>query len=215
MPGTPILYYGDEIGMGDNYYLGDRDGVRTPMQWSADRNAGFSAAPIRKSSICRRSSTRSMAIRRPMSRCRRAMPSSLLNWMRRMIAVRKQHAVFGRGHDDAALSAQPQDPRLHCASTRATTVLCVANLSDTAQAVELAAQPAGAACRSGRTHRARGLPAGGRPALYADAAGLRLFLVYLLSRRGFRAPSWHEEHARHPAGVHHHDRAATGVSRPR
>ena len=52
LPGTPILYYGDEIGMGDNYYLGDRNGVRTPMQWSADRNAGFSR-PIRRACICR------------------------------------------------------------------------------------------------------------------------------------------------------------------
>ena len=53
LPGTPVLYYGDEIGMGDNIYLGDRNGVRTPMQWSADRNAGFSAAPTRSGSICR------------------------------------------------------------------------------------------------------------------------------------------------------------------
>lgn len=60
MPGTPVLYYGDEIGMGDNIFLGDRDGVRTPMQWSPDRN-GASPAPIRRASCCRRSWTRSTA----------------------------------------------------------------------------------------------------------------------------------------------------------
>jgi maltose alpha-D-glucosyltransferase / alpha-amylase len=68
-PGTPIIYYGDEIGMGDNIYLGDRDGVRTPMQWSPDRNGGFSA-PIRSGCTCRRSWTRSTATRRSTSRRR-------------------------------------------------------------------------------------------------------------------------------------------------
>ncbi len=71
MPGTPVLYYGDEIGMGDNIFLGDRDGVRTPMQWSPDRNGGFSRAdPPRWR--CRRSRTRSTATRRSMSRRRSA-----------------------------------------------------------------------------------------------------------------------------------------------
>ena len=69
MPGTPVFYYGDEIGMGDNVFLGDRDGVRTPMQWSFDRNGGFSA-PTRRGFICRRSWIRSMVSRRSMSRRR-------------------------------------------------------------------------------------------------------------------------------------------------
>jgi maltose alpha-D-glucosyltransferase/alpha-amylase len=67
MPGSPILYYGDEIGMGDNVFIGDRNGVRTPMQWSPDRNAGFSRADPQRS-ICRRSWIRSTAIRRSMSK---------------------------------------------------------------------------------------------------------------------------------------------------
>ena len=74
MPGTPVLYYGDEIGMGDNFYLGDRDGVRTPMQWSADRNGGFSRADP-SASICRRSWTRSTATRLPTSRHSKPTPA--------------------------------------------------------------------------------------------------------------------------------------------
>ena len=95
-PGTPILYYGDEIGMGDNIYLGDRNGVRTPMQWNADRNAGFSTAtPAR---------LYSPVIMDPVwgyeainVEAQQSDPSSLLNWMRNMIALRKLFSVFGRG----------------------------------------------------------------------------------------------------------------------
>ena len=95
-PGTPIVYYGDEIGMGDNIYLGDRNGVRTPMQWNGDRNAGFSTAtPAR---------LYSPIIMDPVwgyeainVEAQQDDPSSLLNWMRNMIALRKLFAVFGRG----------------------------------------------------------------------------------------------------------------------
>ena len=95
-PGTPILYYGDEIGMGDNIYLGDRNGVRTPMQWNGDRNAGFSrATPAR---------LYSPVIMDPVwgyeavnVEAQQSDPSSLLNWMRNMIALRKLFRVFGRG----------------------------------------------------------------------------------------------------------------------
>src|SRR5262252_7422874 len=96
MPGTPILYYGDEIGMGDNIYLGDRNGVRTPMQWNGDRNAGFSRAdpqalylPLVIDPIYHYQAINVDAQRRG--------PSSLLNWMRRLIAIRKRYPVFGRG----------------------------------------------------------------------------------------------------------------------
>ena len=96
MPGTPILYYGDEIGMGDNIYLGDRNGVRTPMQWNGDRNAGFSRAdpqalylPLVIDPVYHYQSINVEAQRR--------VPSSLLNWMRRLIAIRKRYPVFGRG----------------------------------------------------------------------------------------------------------------------
>ena len=96
MPGSPILYYGDEIGMGDNYYLGDRNGVRTPMQWSSDRNGGFSRAdPAR---------LYSPAIMDPVYgfqsinvEAQERTPTSLLNWIKRLIRVRKKYPAFGRG----------------------------------------------------------------------------------------------------------------------
>ena len=96
LPGTPIVYYGDEIGMGDNVYLGDRNGVRTPMQWSSDRNAGFSRSdparlfgPVIMDPVYGYEAINVEAQERS--------PYSLLHWMKRMIALRKQHAVFGRG----------------------------------------------------------------------------------------------------------------------
>ncbi len=96
LPGTPILYYGDEIGMGDNFYLGDRDGVRTPMQWSADRNAGFSTAepqrlflPVIFNHDYHYETTNVENAEKN--------PTSLLWWMRRIIAKRKQYKAFSRG----------------------------------------------------------------------------------------------------------------------
>lgn len=96
LPGTPIIYYGDEIGMGDNIYLGDRDGVRTPMQWSGDRNAGFSRADPQRLYL--------PPIRDPVYsyeginvEAQERLPTSLLSWMKRIIFVRKSYPVFGRG----------------------------------------------------------------------------------------------------------------------
>jgi maltose alpha-D-glucosyltransferase / alpha-amylase len=96
MPGTPVLYYGDEIGMGDNVYLGDRNGVRTPMQWSNDRNAGFSAGNRQRLYL--------PVITDPEYHyeavnveAQQNNPNSLLWWMKRLIALRKQHRAFGRG----------------------------------------------------------------------------------------------------------------------
>ena len=135
MPGTPILYYGDEIGMGDNYYLGDRDGVRTPMQWSSDRNAGFSRANPQQLYL--------PAIQDPIYgyqavnvEADHADPSSLLNWMRRMIAVRKNHAVFGRG-EMRLLYPSNRKVLAYLREHEGQTVLCVANLSRSAQAAEI------------------------------------------------------------------------------
>src|SRR5207302_4373392 len=95
-PGTPIIYYGDELGMGDNIYLGDRNGVRTPMQWNADRNAGFSRAnpaqlysPVIMDPIYGYQAINVEA--------QQSDSSSLLQWMRNMIALRKLFQVFGRG----------------------------------------------------------------------------------------------------------------------
>ena len=75
LPGTPVIYYGDEIGMGDNIYLGDRNGVRTPMQWSADRNAGFSRANPQKLYLCRSSSIPNTTTRPSTSRRSRTTPA--------------------------------------------------------------------------------------------------------------------------------------------
>ena len=143
MPGTPILYYGDEIGMGDNYYLGDRDGVRTPMQWSADRNAGFSRAVPQRLYL--------PVIQDPVYgyegvnvEAQSESPSSYLNWMRRMVAVRKRHPVFGRGEIDLlyptnrkVLAYVRRAKGVEPGTSGDQAVLCVANLSRSAQAVEI------------------------------------------------------------------------------
>jgi len=135
MPGTPVLYYGDELGMGDNYYLGDRDGVRTPMQWSADRNGGFSRADPQRLYLppIMDANYGYQAIN---VEAQQRDPSSLLNWMRRMIQVRKNHAAFGRG----SLSFLYPRNRKILAFVReheGQTLLCVFNLARSAQAVEL------------------------------------------------------------------------------
>ena len=134
-PGTPILYYGDEIGMGDNIYLGDRNGVRTPMQWNGDRNAGFSTAtPAR---------LYSPVIMDPVwgyeainVEAQQGDPSSLLNWMRNMIALRKIFAVFGRGGIEF-LDPPNRKILAYVRRYQAEQVLCVANLSRFAQPVDL------------------------------------------------------------------------------
>jgi maltose alpha-D-glucosyltransferase / alpha-amylase len=135
MPGTPVIYYGDEIGMGDNVHLGDRDGVRTPMQWTEDRNGGFSRAdpgsmvlPPIMDSVYGYAALNVEAQTRDQH--------SLLNWMRRMLTLRRSHKVFGRG---AFQFLYPRNRRI-LAYTReyeGETVLCVANLARTPQAVEL------------------------------------------------------------------------------
>ena len=135
MPGTPVLYYGDEIGMGDNIYLGDRDGVRTPMQWSPDRNGGFSRAdparlflPAIQDSIYGYTSVNIEA--------QASNSSSLLNWMRKQIAVRRRHRAFGRG---ALRFLYPANRKVlaYLRVDEAETILCVANVSSAPQAVEL------------------------------------------------------------------------------
>ncbi len=140
MPGTPVIYYGDEIGMGDNIHLGDRDGVRTPMQWSSDRNGGFSRADPARLVL--------PPIMDPLYgyqavnvEAQAADPHSLLNWTRRMLAVRKTLHRLRARHAALSLPRQPQGPRLSArdydAGEHRETILCVYNLSRTAQAVEL------------------------------------------------------------------------------
>jgi maltose alpha-D-glucosyltransferase/alpha-amylase len=135
MPGSPIMYYGDEIGMGDNVFIGDRNGVRTPMQWSPDRNAGFSRAdpqrlylpPIMDPIYGYQATNVEAQIRDP---------SSLLSWTKRLLAVRKTSQAFGRG---ARRFLKPGNRKIlaYLREYGDDTMLCVANLSRSAQPVEL------------------------------------------------------------------------------
>jgi maltose alpha-D-glucosyltransferase/alpha-amylase len=135
MPGTPIIYYGDEIGMGDNIYLGDRNSVRTPMQWTPDRNGGFSRCdPAQIYLPCIMDPVYGYAAVNVEAQTRSL--SSLLNWTKRIIGVRKSTKVFGRG----TLTFIRPSNRAVLAYVRQygdETILCVANLSRSAQAVEL------------------------------------------------------------------------------
>ncbi|MGD2116464.1 MAG: maltose alpha-D-glucosyltransferase, partial [Acidobacteriota bacterium] len=135
LPGTPILYYGDEIGMGDNFYLGDRNGVRTPMQWSPDRNAGFSDANPHKLYL--------PVIIDPEYHyeavnveTQQGNPNSLLRWTRRLVALRKRHQAFGRGSIEFL---QPDNHRVLAFLRRYEdeVLLMVGNLSRFVQHVEL------------------------------------------------------------------------------
>ncbi|CDZ40999.1 Maltose alpha-D-glucosyltransferase [Neorhizobium galegae bv. officinalis] len=135
MPGTPVLYYGDEIGMGDNIYLGDRDGVRTPMQWSPDRNGGFSKADPARLVL--------PPVMDPLYgyeavnvEAQGSDAHSLLNWTRRMLALRNKHSAFGRG---SLKFLTPGNRKIlaYLREYNGETILCVANLSRLPQAVEL------------------------------------------------------------------------------
>lgn len=135
MPGTPVLYYGDEIGMGDNIHLGDRDGVRTPMQWSPDRNGGFSRADPERLPL--------PPIMGPLYgyeavnvEAQQRDPYSLLNWTRKMLAKRQQTQVFGRG-SLRFLFPGNRHILAYVREYEDIAILCVANLSDGSQPVEL------------------------------------------------------------------------------
>lgn len=140
MPGTPIIYYGDELGMGDNIYLGDRDGVRTPMQWTPDRNGGFSKADPSRLML--------PAIMDPLYgfsavnvEAQARDSHSMLNWMRLLLEVRKRYRAFGCG---SFKMLYPNNRRVlaylreyESSGGKRETILCLANVSRTAQAVEL------------------------------------------------------------------------------
>ncbi len=135
LPGSPVLYYGDEIGMGDNIYLGDRDGVRTPMQWSPDRNAGFSTCdparlylPVLMDYVY---GYQALNVESEMHQT-----TSLLWWTKRMIEIRKRHPVFGLG-DFEELGASNPSVLAYVREFGDDRVLCVANLSRFPQPVEL------------------------------------------------------------------------------
>ncbi len=189
LPGSPILYYGDEIGMGDNIYLGDRNGVRTPMQWSPDRNAGFSKADPQRlylppimdpihgyESLNVESQSRS--------------PSSLLNWTKRLIAVRKNYHAFGRG-SIRILGPGNRKILAYVREWQDEKILCVINLSRTAQPVELDLSAYKGCVPVELLGRAAFPPIGELP--------------YLLTLKGYgyygfrlatdaEVPYWHEEH---------------------
>jgi maltose alpha-D-glucosyltransferase/alpha-amylase len=135
MPGSPIIYYGDEIGMGDNVYLGDRNGVRTPMQWTGDRNAGFSRAdPARLFAPPIMDAV--YGYQAVNVEAQERSPSSLLNWMRRMLTLRRQHPTLGRGSFEPVAT----DNRRVLAYLREHAqqqILVVANMARTVQPVHL------------------------------------------------------------------------------
>jgi len=139
LPGTPVIYYGDEIGMGDNFYLGDRDGVRTPMQWSPDRNAGFSTANPQKLYL--------PLILDPEYHyesvnveTQRANTSSLFWYMKRLIAVRKKFRTFGRGNLKFVNTENPK-VLTFTRTYEEETLLVVVNLSKFSQAAEVDLAP--------------------------------------------------------------------------
>jgi len=135
LPGTPVLYYGDEIGMGENIFLGDRNGVRTPLQWSGDRNAGFSGADPQRLYL--------PVIMDPLYgyqtvnvESQERNSASLLWWMKRTIALRKQHKVFGHGRT-TFLSPDNRKILAYVRHDETDTILVLANLSNQVQPVEL------------------------------------------------------------------------------
>ena len=136
LPGTPVIYYGDEIGMGDNIYLGDRNGVRTPMQWSADRNAGFSRANPQQLYL--------PVIIDPEYHyeavnveAQQNNPHSLLWWMKRLIALRKRYTALRPRHARVPAPGEPHGAGVRARATRTRRILVVANLSRFVQYVEL------------------------------------------------------------------------------
>ena len=174
LPGSPVLYYGDEIGMGDNVYLGDRDGVRTPMQWTGDRNGGFSRADF--------AALYAPPLMDPVYgyqavnvEAQLRTPTSLLRWMHRFIALRKEHPVFGLGTLEAL---RPENSRIfaHIRRYEDDIVLCVHNMARSAQAVELDLRRFDGFTpieMLGRTP----FPKDRRAAVPADAGAARLLLV--------------------------------------
>jgi|HubBroStandDraft_1064217.scaffolds.fasta_scaffold00224_2 maltose alpha-D-glucosyltransferase/alpha-amylase len=188
MPGSPILYYGDEIGMGDNFYLGDRNGVRTPMQWSPDRNAGFSRADPQRlylppimdpiygfEAVNVESQTRDR--------------SSLLNWMKRMLLTRKQSQAFGRG---TMRFIRPGNRKVlvYLREYGEDIILVVVNLARSAQPVELDLSPYKGTVPIELLGRTPFPPVGDLPyMLTLPGYG---FYWFKLSRE-VEAPTWHEE----------------------
>jgi len=189
MPGSPSLYYGDEIGMGDNFFLGDRNGVRTPMQWSPDRNAGFSRADPQRLYL--------PPIMDPVYgfgavnvEAQLRKRGSLLNWMQRVLALRKNHQAFGRGQ---LVFLHPGNRKIlaYLRLYQDDIILCVANLSRAAQAVELDLSAYKGCVPVELMGRASFPPIGELPYLLT-LPGHNYFWFQFAS--GEKVPAWHEEH---------------------
>jgi maltose alpha-D-glucosyltransferase / alpha-amylase len=188
MPGSPIIYYGDEIGMGDNFYLGDRNGVRTPMQWSPDRNAGFSRADPQRLYL--------PPIMDPVYgyqavnvEAQTRDRSSLLNWMKRMLQVRKSSKAFGRG---TLRFIRPGNRKVlaYLREYAGDTILCVSNLARSAQPVELDLSAHKGSVPVELLGSTTFPPIGELPYLLTlPGYGFYWFAL----RRGVQAPAWHEE----------------------
>ncbi len=188
MPGSPIIYYGDEIGMGDNIFLGDRNGVRTPMQWSPDRNAGFSRADPQQLYL--------PPIMDPIYgfqavnvEAQTRDRSSLLNWMKRMLTVRKGSQAFGRG---GLRFIRPGNRKVlaYVREYGDDTILCVVNLARSAQPVELNLAEFKGRVPIEMLGRTAFPPIGELPYLLTMPG--HAFYWFRLSREA-EAPAWHEE----------------------
>ncbi len=189
MPGSPIIYYGDEIGMGDNFFLGDRNGVRTPMQWSPDRNAGFSRADPQRLYL--------PPIMDPIYgygavnvEAQLRDRASLLNWMQRVLALRKNHQAFGRGK---LVFLHPKNRKIlaYFRLYEDDIILCVANLSRAAQAVELDLSAYKGCVPVELLGRASFPPIGELPYLLT-LAGYNYYWFRLANDE--EVPAWHDEH---------------------
>jgi maltose alpha-D-glucosyltransferase / alpha-amylase len=188
MPGSPILYYGDEIGMGDNVFIGDRNGVRTPMQWTSDRNAGFSRADPQRLYL--------PPIMDPIYgypsvnvEAQERHPGSLLSWTKRMLAVRKTSRAFGRG---SRRFLRPGNRKIlaYLREYGEDSILCVANLSRSAQPVELNLSEFKGRVPVEMLGRTTFPPIGDLPYLLTLSA--HGFYWFSLTTDA-EAPSWHEQ----------------------
>ncbi|MCU0839389.1 MAG: maltose alpha-D-glucosyltransferase, partial [Rhodospirillales bacterium] len=187
LTGTPVLYYGDEIGMGDNIYLGDRNGVRTPMQWSSDRNGGFSKAdpqklylpPIMDPVYGYSAVNVEMQLRQP---------ASLLNWTRRALAARNHHGALGRG-ETRLLYPRNRKVLAYIRDCPDEVVLCVANLAASPQAAELDLSGFKGRVPVEILNRSAFPPIGELP--YSITLPGYGFYAFVLAEAA-EAPSWHE-----------------------
>jgi maltose alpha-D-glucosyltransferase / alpha-amylase len=169
LPGAPVLYYGDEIGMGDNVFLGDRDGVRTPMHWTGDRNGGFSTADFAQLYL--------PPLMDPVYgyaavnvEAQLRTPTSVLRWLHRFVELRKQHPVFGLGSYEPLTTSNPRI-FAHVRRWEEETVLCVHNLARSAQAVELELAEFSGLVPEEMFGQTRFPPIGGLPYLLTFGAG--------------------------------------------